>query len=152
MRSTSTIKPRSERRLGGADIGLCLTRIHHDRFTPYEPVSDEVRARDAARGFEHEANVLGLLARTHNSITSIERNTDAVEQTLVAMASGVHLITGGRLESRDGISVGAPDLLVWIDDGYAAVEIKNHKVLGTNGIVGTLTPLAHIAEPVHDPV
>jgi predicted RecB family nuclease len=152
VRTTSTIKPRSERRLGGADIGLCLTRIHHDRFTPYEPVSDEVRARDAARGFEHEANVLGLLARTHNSITSIERNTDAVEQTLVAMASGVHLITGGRLESRDGISVGAPDLLVWIDDGYAAVEIKNHKVLGTNGIVGTLTPLAHIAEPVHDPV
>jgi predicted RecB family nuclease len=143
VKSTST--PRTERRLGGGDIGLCLTRIHHDRFTPFEPISDEVRARDAARGFEHEAKVLGMLASTHDSIIEIAQGRDAVERTLVAMASGVHLIAGGRLESHDGISVGAPDLLIWIDDGYAAVEIKNHKIVGANGIAGSLTSLPDIA-------
>jgi predicted RecB family nuclease len=150
--STSTTPPISGRRLGGADIGLCLTRIHHDRFTPAEPIFDEVRARDSARGYEHEADVLAALASMHPSITSIEQGTHAVERTLAAMVSGVHFITGGRLESQDGISVGAPDLLVWLEDGYAAVEIKNHKVVGTNGIVGTLTPLAHIAGPFNEPV
>jgi predicted RecB family nuclease len=96
--------------------------------------------------------VLAALSSQHTSIISIEQGTNAVEQTLAAMASGVHFITGGRLESQDGISVGAPDILVWLDDGYAAVEIKNHKILGTNGIVGTVTPLAHIAEPFGEPV
>ena len=147
MESTNTTELRSGRRLGGADIGLCLTRIHHDRFTPWKPVSDEVRIRDAARGFEHEANVLTRLAATHVSIIEIANDADAVNRTLTAMASGVRLITGGRLESHDGISVGAPDLLVQLDGGYAAVEIKNHKVLGTNGIIGNLTPLPDIAAP-----
>ena len=152
MTSTSTTAPISGRRLGGADIGLCLTRIHHDRFTPAIPIFDEVRARDSARGYEHEANVLAALSSQHISIASIEQGITAVEETLAAMASGVRFITGGRLESQDGISVGAPDLLVWLDDGYAAVEIKNHKVLRTNGIVGTVTSLADIAEPFGDPV
>jgi hypothetical protein len=150
--STSTTAPISGRRLGGADIGLCLTRIHHDRFTPAEPIFDEVRARDSARGYEHEANVLTALSSQHTSIASIEQGTTAVEQTLAAMASSVRFIIGGRLESQDRISVGAPDLLVWLDDGYAAVEIKNHKVLGTNGIIGTVTSLADIAEPFGEPI
>jgi predicted RecB family nuclease len=68
------------------------------------------------------------------------------------MASGVRLILGGRLESTDGISVGAPDLLVWVEDGYAAVEIKNHKVLGANGIVGAFSLLDHVADIAGEPV
>jgi hypothetical protein len=150
--STSTTAPIPGRRLGGADIGLCLTRIHHDRFTPALPIFDEVRARDSARGYEHEAIIRGALASQHTSIARIEQGATAVEQTLAAMASGVRFITGGRLESQDAISVGAPDLLVWLDDGYAAVEIKNHKVLGRNGIVGTVTSLADIAEPFGETV
>jgi predicted RecB family nuclease len=152
VETSNTTEPRSGRRLGGADIGLCLTRIHHDRFTPYEPVFDEVRTRDSARGFEHEANVLDRLAESHTSIVTIGNGLDAVDETLAAMASSVNLITGGRLASPDGISVGAPDLLVWIDDGYAAVEIKNHKTMGTNGIVGNLTPLSDVADTDGDPV
>ena len=146
MDRTNTIEPNPGRRLGGADIGLCLTRIHHDRFTPSQPVFDEVRVRDAARGFAHEANVLDHLAEAHDSIVEVASGGDANERTLDAMASGARLITGARLESSDGISVGAPDLLVWIDGGYAAVEIKNHKILGTNGIVGKLTSLDNIAD------
>ncbi len=142
----TTTAPGSGRRLGGADIGLCLTRLHHDRFTPSTFVPDEVRERDAARGFEHEANVLEHLADVHDAIVDVERGPRAVEQTLDAMASGALFITGGRLESDDGVSVGAPDLLVWLDDGYAAVEIKNHKVIGTNGIPATLSPLTNISE------
>ena len=152
MTSTNTTAPRSGRKLGGADIGLCLTRIHHDRFTPSVRIFDEVRNRDSARGFEHEANVLRALAESHDSMVEIAIGPDPVEATLDAMASGRHLITGGRLESRDGLSVGAPDLLVWIDDGYAAVEVKNHKILGTNGIVGNLTLLPDIAHIDGEPV
>ena len=113
---------------------------------------DEVRVRDAARGFEHEANVLNRLTEAHDSIAEIEGGAGAVNRTLAAMASGVHLIIGGRLESHDGISVGAPDLLVRVDGGYAAVEIKNHKILGTNGIVGNLTSLPDVAHPDGEPV
>jgi len=142
-----TTTPESGRRLGGADIGLCLTRLHHDRFTPSTFVVDEVRERDAARGFEHEADVLKHLADFHDAIVDVERGPRSVERTLDAMASGALFITGGRLESDDGISVGAPDLLVWLDDGYAAVEIKNHKVIGTNGIPANLLTLINISEP-----
>ena len=140
---TASAIPR--RRIGGADIGLCLTRIHHDRFTPSQRVVDEVRARDAARGFAHETSVLAALAEAHDTFVVVEEGEDAVKGTLAAMASGASLIAGGRLESQDGISVGAPDLLVRIDDGYAAVEIKNHKVVGHNGIVGHRTPVSDIA-------
>ena len=145
MDSTNAITQEPRRRLGGADIGLCLTRIHHDRFTPSQQVFDEVRLRDAERGFDHEAAVLAYLAKTYEQIANVADSTDVVKATLGAMASGAHLVTGGRLESPDGISVGAPDLLVWISDGYAAVEIKNHKILGTNGIFGALTPLDDLA-------
>ncbi|MEN8240114.1 MAG: hypothetical protein ABFR53_13045, partial [Actinomycetota bacterium] len=152
MKSTNTTDTRSGRRVGGADIGLCLTRIHHDRFTPSRPVFDEVRARDAARGFEHEANVLDRLAEIHGPIVQVDSGADAVQRTLTAMASGARLIAGGRLESHDGISVGAPDLLVWMEDGYVAVEVKNHKILGSNGIVGSNTTLRDIALPDGDRV
>jgi len=144
VKTTNTAAPRSGRRLGGADIGLCLTRIHHDRYTPYEAVVDEVRARDSARGFEHERLVLEHLAEAHTPIVEVPRDADAAERTLAAMHDGVPFITGGRLESKDRISVGAPDLLVRIGDGYAAVEIKNHKIDGRNGIVGSLTSLPDI--------
>jgi predicted RecB family nuclease len=148
----NTVEPKTIRRIGGADIGLCLTRIHHDRFTPAVPVFDEVRARDSARGFEHEARVLERLTEAHDSMITIGDGAMAVEGTLAAMASGVDLIAGGRLTSSDGISVGAPDLLVRFDGGYAAVEIKNHKVIGNNGIVGTITPLGDIADTGGDTV
>lgn len=137
------------RRIGGTDIGLCLTRIHHDRFTPSQRVIDEVRARDTARGFAHERDVLASLMETNDTV-AIEDGTDALACTLAAMAAGDPLITGGHLASRDGRSVGAPDLLVHIGDGYVAVEIKNHKVLGTNGIVGERAPLSAIAGPGGD--
>ena len=111
-----------------------------------------MRTRDAARGFEHEASVLNNLVGSHDSIVAIPPEADAFMRTLAAMESGVKLITGGRLESRDGVSVGAPDLLVWMDDGYAAVEIKNHKVEGTPGIPGSLTSVSKIANLEGAPV
>jgi predicted RecB family nuclease len=96
--------------------------------------------------------VLASLVETNDTVVAIEDGQDVVERTLAAMATGEPLITGGRLASRDGRSVGAPDLLVRIDDGYVAVEIKNHKVLGNNGIVGERTPLSAMADPRGDTV
>ncbi len=132
------------KRLGGADIGVCLTRLHHDRFTAAERVFDEVRTRDADRGIEHESRVLAAMAEIHRDVAQIASGTDAEERTLNAMAAGTAFIVGGRLGSTDRTLVGAPDLLVRLDGGYAPVEVKNHKVAGTNGIPATATALQSI--------
>ncbi|MFO7700325.1 MAG: TM0106 family RecB-like putative nuclease, partial [Acidimicrobiia bacterium] len=62
------------------------------------------------------------------------------------------IILGSRLESDDRSLVGLPDILIRLDDGYAAVDVKNHKVIGDNGPEGTATPLASMASRVGDPV
>ncbi len=121
--------------LGGADIGQCLTRIHHDRFTSGIAIADEVRTRDAERGHEHEARVLAAIAAAYPGMVRIDGSgVEAIDETLDAMRNGAVVIAGGRLVSRDGASVGAPDIIFRVGDGYTPVEIKNHKVTGSGGI------------------
>ncbi len=136
--------------LGGADIGVCPTRLHHDRFTTAERIFDEVRARDAQRGIEHENRVLATMAEIHRDVVQIASGTDAEERTLKAMCAGAAFIVGGRLRSTDGILVGAPDLLVRLDGGYAPVEVKNHKIEGSRGIPAKASPLGAIATTPDD--
>jgi predicted RecB family nuclease len=153
MRTTTGSDPRLLRtqRLGGGDIGVCLTKIHLDRFTPTAVVDDPVRDRLIAKGRAYESTVLEALIDHHGSVVCesvddvpsvgstpivIARTTrvdDAHRLTLAAMASGADLIMGGRLGGRGEQLVGAPDLLVRVADGYAPVDIKNHLVIGDKG-------------------
>jgi predicted RecB family nuclease len=145
-------KPLRTPRLGGGDIGICLTKIHHDRFTPTVVAEDPVRDRLIAKGRLYERTVIDTLIEHRGSVVCrtaadvvsgrttpviIERTEtigDAHDSTLAAMEAGAELIFGGRL-GRDGSQlVGAPDLLVQLYDGYAAVDIKNHLVVGDKGI------------------
>ncbi len=137
-------------RLGGGDIGVCLTRLHHDRFTIADHVFDEVRSRDALRGIEHERLVVEALVDLHRDVVRIGSGSGAEERTLAAMARGIEFIIGGRLSSGDDALVGAPDLLVQIGDGYAPVEIKNHKIESSSGISATSSPLGSIANTSTD--
>ncbi len=141
------------RRLGGGDIGLCLTRLHHDRYTVSATQIDEVRSRDVRLGLDHETRVIEALTTIVDDAIRIPPGNGDVEATLDALSAGAPLIVGARLESRDGISVGVPDLLVRFDDGYVPIEIKNHKILGTSGIEAHSVSLETLIDVLHaDPV
>ena len=134
--------------IGGADVGVCLTRVHHDRFTKALPVEDAVRERLAQRGIDHEAAVLDALEGTHGAaVTRIEwSSTDAYAATLAAMDSRAPIILGGRISSGSRDRVGAPDILVRVGNGYAAVEVKHHKVENSTGIPARSIGLDTIAD------
>ena len=139
--------------LGGSDIGRCLTRIHHDRFTPAVPVVDEVRDRAMSKGVDYEAHVLAELVEARTDVVRVEvRGEPGRLATLEALERGAPLILGARLESDDRSLVGLPDILIRLGDGYAAVDVKNHKVIGENGPEGTATPLSSLEAIDGDPV
>ena len=141
--------PTLDRRLaiGGAEVGLCLTRLHHDRFTEAVSSVDPVVARLAARGFDHEARIVEAVITDHVGIVvHIERsNPDPYAATTNAMEEAVDVIIGGRIVSLDGSLVGAPDVLVKLDDGYAAVEIKGHFVRGDKGPDASVSALTNLS-------
>lgn len=153
MTETSGISQRNTiRRLGGSDVGRCLTKIHHDRFTPVARFEDEVRSRDIERGVEHESSVLANIAASVPGFVRISGTGEvAVSGTLAALRDGAQIVVGGRLVSQDTNSVGAPDILVRLDDGYAPVEVKNHKVIGTGGITSSVSPIDAIASGTGEP-
>ena len=141
-----TTPVRQTRRLGGGDIGMCLTRIHHDRYTEAVTEIDDVRRRDVRLGLDHEARVLDSLAATMHDVARIPKGAGNVAATSEALASGTPLILGAQLVSHDGASIGLPDILVRLDDGYAPVEVKNHKVFGTSGMDATAVALETITD------
>ncbi len=133
--------------IGGGEVGLCLTRIHHSRYTEATPVDDPVRQRRAQIGFDHEKAVMDALVQA--SPGTMERITATgaagYRDTTTALSNGIDLILGGRIASPDGTLVGAPDILVRLPTGYAAVEVKAHLVLGTSGTPARITPLDALA-------
>ncbi|MGI9585746.1 MAG: TM0106 family RecB-like putative nuclease [Acidimicrobiia bacterium] len=154
MRSSIDPAPRVLRapRLGGGDIGVCLTKIHLDRFTPTVVAEDPVRDRLIEKGRLHEGAVIDTLIADRGSVVCrtaadivpgsttpivVEPATathEAIATTLAAIQAGADLIFGGRLAGRDSRLVGAPDVLVRLEDGYAAVDIKSHLVVGDRGM------------------
>ena len=151
------IRPRTTARrtgLGGGDIGRCLTRLHHDRFTDAAHVADAVRDRAIARGIAFEHDVVSLLTARHDSVDDVSQRPwiERTAATRSAMERDVTLILGGRLESPDGRLVGMPDLLINDGSGYLPVDIKGHKVVGTNGIVAEYAPLDHLLDVSDEPV
>jgi len=140
------------RRLGGSDIGRCLTKIHHDRFTAGTRLDDDVRTRDIERGLEHESAVLSRIESMHPGMVRIPGVGDtAASATLTAMDGGAPIIAGGWFISDVTYSAGVPDILVRLDDGYAPVEIKNHMILGTGGIPASVSPLESIPSGTGEP-
>ncbi|KAA3636126.1 MAG: TM0106 family RecB-like putative nuclease [Armatimonadetes bacterium] len=133
--------------IGGGEVGLCLTRIHHSRYTAATPVVDPVRQRRAEIGVDHERTVADALMEIHEG--DIERisatGAGAYRDTETALANGAGVILGGKVASPDGTLVGAPDILVRMPTGYAAVEVKAHLVLGTSGTPAWITPLDALA-------
>lgn len=153
MTETKPVSQRNTvRRLGGSDIGRCLTKIHHDRFTSVARFEDELRTRDIRRGFEHENSVIeNIEASVPGLVRIAETGEAAVSATLEALNDGAPIISGAWLASRDATSVGAPDILVRLDDGYAPIEVKNHKVLGTRGIPASVANIGAIASGLGEP-
>ena len=135
--------------IGGGDIGVCLTRVHHDRFTESAPIRDAVRRRLAQRGFDHEDAVIAALVEAHGSgVVAIDRSSsDPYLATVAAMDAQAPIIIGGRISSASGDMVGAPDILVRIGSGYAPVEVKGHKTKNETGIPAQAVDLASIATP-----
>lgn len=137
-------------RLGGNDVGRCLTRLHHDRFTWAEPVDDPVRQRSFDRGFAHEEAINRELVAINSGVVVIPDRiawATGIAETLSAMKDGAPLILGGRIANTDGSLVGVPDVLIRRPDGYAAIEIKSHRVIGTNGPEAVQAPLSNLDDP-----
>ncbi|MGI9667477.1 MAG: TM0106 family RecB-like putative nuclease [Acidimicrobiia bacterium] len=135
-------------RLGGAEIGRCLVRLHHDRFTEATVVAEPLRERIFARGIDYEEDVVGILLANEPAAVDLRR-VPLVEReraTIAAIDASAPLIVGGRIASSDGARIGMPDALVHVDDGYAPVEIKHHKVIGTSGRPALVSPLETLAE------
>ena len=143
--------------IGGGEIGRCRTRIHHDRFTPVERVPDPVVANRIDQGIRWEETVIAHLlegtdATTVRSpdgamdrsrpvvISPTVRAFDREEITTRALTAEVPLVVGSRLSSPALRSVGAPDLLVRLDRGYAPVDVKHHLVIRDEGIPARVTP------------
>ncbi len=132
--------------IGGTDIDRCLTRIHHDRFTPAVFEIDDVTARLFEAGNAYEDDVLDRLRSLYPSAETIEPGGDTTEATLRAMDRRVPILFGARLEDSTGTRVGLPDMLVWMGDGYAPVDVKNHLVVGSSGRHAHTTPLGEIQD------
>lgn len=139
--------------IGGGELGRCPTRIHHDRYNRTERIRDQVVERRIADGRAWEETVVtGLLEATTPQVVSapatpinpanpvvipsevLARHRESI--TARALGSGVPLILGGRLSAPGLQSVGAPDVLVRLEDGYAPIDVKHHKAVGKTGIPG----------------
>lgn len=145
-----TTTPYRSPALGGSDIGRCLTRIHHDRFTTAERVDDDIRRRALSDGIAFERQVLDVIDGLH-PVVHIPRRGDR-DATLAALERGAPVIAGGSLGDTEGALVGYPDLLVRLESGYAAIDVKHHKVIGDSGPVARQAPLEALASPAAEEV
>lgn len=138
----------------GGEVGLCLTRIHHNRFTTAVGEVSAVHERLVDRGIAFEADVIDRIVASSSASVAVVNNRahDTYEATTNLLTDGVDIVIGGRIRSPDGSLVGAPDLLVRLPDGYGAIEVKSHKVLGDTGAAVNLAPLENLtsANPSED--
>jgi predicted RecB family nuclease len=149
--------------IGGGELGRCPTRIHHRRFTTDVRDADPVIERRIADGRRWEKTVLARLLEGSRAatISSVDDpfnpaapvviagtvgTTDAEAITTHLLDIGVPMIIGGRISSAELLSVGAPDLLVHLPDGYAPIDVKHHKVVGRSGIPARSTPIGHLTD------
>ena len=144
--------------IGGGELGRCPTRIHHDRYNRSERIVDPVVERRIADGHAWEDTVVARLLEgtAFSTVSTLGTPLDSTQPVVVpsgvsrseresitteALRAGVPLIVGARLSARSLQSVGVPDLLLRLDDGYAPVDVKHHKAIGKTGIPGRATSI-----------
>jgi hypothetical protein len=149
--------------IGGGELGRCPTRIHHDRYNEAERTTDSVIEHRIAEGRRWEDAVVSAMLEGMQPTVAVEpgtgidagaalvvprdvHSTDRSAITLEAMQAGASLILGGRLSSESLQSVGAPDILVRLDDGYAPIDVKHHKAIGPSGIPVQVTSLDQLED------
>ena len=155
--------------VGGGELGRCPTRIHHSRFNDATRSTDAVVEYRIAEGRRWEETVInrvldgfpawatisstdGVFDRTAPVLIAPEvRAHDREAITTLLLRAGVPLIFGARISAPHLHSVGAPDLLVRLDDGYAPVDIKNHKVIGERGIPARLASVDQLQDTSGSP-
>ncbi|MEA2024655.1 MAG: TM0106 family RecB-like putative nuclease [Actinomycetota bacterium] len=151
--------------IGGGELGRCPTRIHHSRFNDADRSTDAVVEHRIAEGHRWEATVVARILGGYQSWATVSTTADRFDRTApvvidqetratkreeitaLLLRAGVPLIFGARISSPRLRSVGVPDLLVRLDDGYAPVDIKHHKVIGQTGIPARLTSVDHLEDP-----
>ena len=166
---STTSRPNNLVMIGGGELGRCPTRIHHDRFNDTERAADPVVERRIADGRRWEKTVVDrVLEGTNPTVVlapgepvdpdlpvTIGRRVTAADReaiTLEALRAGVPIIVGGRLAVESLQSVGAPDLLVRLHDGYAPIDVKHHKAIGRSGIPARTTSIDHLGDTDGAPV
>lgn len=148
--------------IGGGELGRCPTRIHHSRFNDADRSTDAVVEHRIAEGRRWEETVVARILEAHAAWTTIASIEDPLERTApvvihpslssiereelttMMLRAGVPMIFGARISAPHLHSVGVPDLLVRLDDGYAPVDIKHHKVIGRSGIPARLATVDHL--------
>ncbi|MEA3502203.1 MAG: TM0106 family RecB-like putative nuclease [Actinomycetota bacterium] len=138
--------------IGGGELGRCPTRIHHSRFNDAARSTNAVIEHRIAQGHRWEEIVVARILRGYPAWAMvstaadpfdraapvvINRDTTALDReeiTTLLLWAGVPLIFGARISASRFRSVGVPDLLVRLDDGYAPIDIKHHKVIGKRGL------------------
>lgn len=142
--------------IGGGELGRCPTRIHHSRFNDADRSSDAVVEHRIAEGRRWEEIVEVHILEAYAAWTTLSNTADQFDRTApvvidpavrpverekittLLLQAGVPIIFGARISAPHLRSVGVPDLLVRLDDGYAPVDVKHHKVIGTRGIPARL--------------
>ena len=142
--------------IGGGELGRCPTRIHHSRFNDADRSTDAVIEHRIAEGRRWEDTVAAHILGGHRSWTTLSAATGEFDRTTpvvidpsvrpvererittLLLRARVPIIFGARISAPHLRSVGVPDLLVRLDDGYAPVDVKHHKVIGARGIPARL--------------
>ena len=149
--------------IGGGELGRCPTRIHHSRFNDADRSTDAIVEHRIAEGHRWEETVVArILEGCDAAVVSTPSDvfdrtapvvigpdtgaTDREAITVSLLRAGVPLIVGARISVPHLQSVGVPDLLVRLDDGYAPIDVKHHKVIGRSGFPARLAPADHLED------
>jgi len=150
--------------IGGGELGRCPTRIHHSRFNSADRSTDAVVEHRIAEGRRWEKEVVAQILAGFEVWTTVSAAADPFDRiapvvigptvgatereeiTVLLLQAGVPLIFGARISVPRLNSVGVPDLLVRLDDGYAPVDVKHHKVIGRRGIPARLANADHLED------
>ena len=97
-----------------------------------EATPSDGQARRQAQGIEFERGILSEIISLGNlSITDLREMawSDSVELTKSALLKNDGVILGSALQCSESGRTGAPDILIYLHDGWIPVDIKHHQFL-----------------------
>ncbi len=150
--------------IGGGELGRCPTRIHHSRFNNADRSTDAVIEHRLAEGRRWEETVVARILEGYRAWATVSATADRFDRTAPVvidpdtpavdreeitaqlLRAGVPLVFGARISAPHLCSVGVPDLLVRLDDGYAPVDVKHHRVIGQRGFPARVASADHLED------